>query len=126
MISPIFYPKLRKHGELYSEKDDTLKVVQTDYTTGSSLFFSLKVADAIGLMDESYFLYFEETDWCLRARQYGYQIGIITSTALEHKTSQSIGFRSALYVKYMVRNYAKFALRYARWYELPFWMIIYI
>lgn len=90
MITPIFYPRLRKHGESYSEKNDILKINQTDYTTGSSLFFSLELSGIIGLMDESYFLYFEETDWCLRARKYGYQIGIIASTALEHKTSQSV------------------------------------
>jgi GT2 family glycosyltransferase len=126
MVPGIFYPKVRKLGDVYSEKNNTVKITPTDYTTGSSLFFSLELYENIGPIDESYFLYFEETDWCFRARSMGYQIGIISSTALDHKTSQSVGFRSSLYTKYMIRNYAKFALRYARWYEIPLWSLLYV
>jgi GT2 family glycosyltransferase len=126
-ILPIlFYPKVKNHDMPYQTKSNTLNIDSTDYTTGSSLFFPLALYDKIGTIDESYFLYFEETDWCLRARKYGYTIGIISSTALEHKTSQSVGFRSRLYTKYMIRNYARFALRYARWYEIPPWSLLYI
>lgn len=77
-------------------------------------------------MDESYFLYFEETDWCMRARSHGYQVGIISSVAIEHHTSQSVGFRSSIYTRYMIRNYARFALRYASWYDFPGWFLLYI
>ncbi len=121
----LFYPKVLLKNTVFSG-NSVLQIHETDYTTGSSLFFPVSVFEKVGKMDESYFLYFEETDYCLRVRKNGYQIWIISSTCIEHKTSTSVGFRSKLYMRCMIRNYAKFAFKHARWYELPLWFVLYI
>lgn len=120
-----FYPVVQHKGDSFLV-NQVLKIHETDYTTGSSLFFPVSILKKVGKMDESYFLYFEETDWCLRVRNIGYKIGVISSTCIEHKTSGSVGFRSKIYTKYMIRNYAKFALEFMKWYEFPIWFLLYI
>ena len=48
---------------------------QTDWVCGASMIVRRKVFDAIGLLDENYFLYFEETDFCLRANGLAGSVG---------------------------------------------------
>lgn len=47
---------------------------QTDYVMGASLFATREYVEAVGMMDERYFLYCEEVDWCFRRgrRRLGY------------------------------------------------------
>jgi GT2 family glycosyltransferase len=120
------YPSIRQRWLPYSTIIPSDQVVETDYATGSSLFFSLALYDDIGALDESYFMYFEETDYCLRAREKWYKIGITSDTYIDHATSSSVGRMSWFYVRYMIVNYARFAWHHARWYQWPGWLIVYI
>ena len=45
------------------------KVIKNDYQNGASLLLRKRVLDEVGYLDESYFMYFEETDWQLRAKR---------------------------------------------------------
>ena len=45
----------------------------TDYACGAALFFRSEVARQIGLLDESFFLVWEEVDWGFRARKAGWR-----------------------------------------------------
>ena len=54
-----------------------------DAPSGASLFVTREMIDAIGLMDERYFLYFEDLDWGLRARQYG-GVGYAHASVVPH------------------------------------------
>jgi N-acetylglucosaminyl-diphospho-decaprenol L-rhamnosyltransferase len=51
-----------------------LETVEVDWVSGSSVMFRRAMLDEIGLFDETFFLYFEETDLCLRAKRAGWQI----------------------------------------------------
>ena len=54
---------------------------QTDWVSGASLMIRREVVDAIGLMDEEYFLYFEETDYCRAARRAGWEVWSVPRVA---------------------------------------------
>ena len=45
---------------------------QCDWASGASLVIRRAAFEAIGLLDENYFMYFEEEDFCLRARKAGW------------------------------------------------------
>ncbi|RME85185.1 MAG: glycosyltransferase family 2 protein, partial [Zetaproteobacteria bacterium] len=47
-----------------------------DHLRGSCLMIRMRAWEDVGPMDERFFLYFEETDWCLRARARGWRICI--------------------------------------------------
>ncbi|MBC8650987.1 glycosyltransferase family 2 protein [Pseudomonas sp. MTM4] len=83
-----------------------------DYIMGCSLAFSAPLTEEIGLMDEDYFMYFEEVDWQYRARRFGVSIQVIPESRLFHYGSLSLGNRSAFYHYYRNRAATRFNKRF--------------
>lgn len=87
-----------------------------DYISGCCLLIKKEVIDQIGLMDEDYFLYYEDTDWCLRGKKVGYQCVLAPSAKIYHKVSQSVAKLSSLnYIYYHTRNGLRMAWRMNGW-----------
>lgn len=97
-------------GECDEGQYDTVR--RTEYVTGCSLLVSTKVIDAIGLMDESYFLYWEEVDWCYRALRHGWESAVEPASVLWHKVSASASASRRVQVRYEMRNRLIFHRRY--------------
>lgn len=64
-----------------------------------------------GLMDESYFLYYEELDWCEKFKRIGKTINFTGKTHIYHKESISVGKDSAIKTYFMTRNRMLFIRR---------------
>jgi hypothetical protein len=62
-----------------------------DWVSGANMIIRSRVLDDIGLMDEDYFLYYEETDMCLRARRSGWSCWYVPSSKIVHLVGQSTG-----------------------------------
>jgi GT2 family glycosyltransferase len=74
------------------------KYVQIDYVVGCGLLIKRCVVDDIGLLDPNYFLYYEDVDWCLRARKQGYKIFYVSKSKIWHKIpSEEIRSLSSYY-----------------------------
>jgi N-acetylglucosaminyl-diphospho-decaprenol L-rhamnosyltransferase len=58
-------------GERFAP-DPALGLQQADWATGAAMLLRRSVLDDVGLFDERFFLYSEETEFCLRARDAGY------------------------------------------------------
>lgn len=65
--------------------------VPVDWVSGASLFVRAEVVRRIGLMDENYFMYFEETDYCLAAQAQGYQVWYWPDFSVVHLVGQASG-----------------------------------
>ncbi len=65
-----------------------------DWVAGASMIIRREVFDAIGLLDESYFLYFEEVDFCLRARRAGWPTWYVPDSRVVHLVGKSSGVTS--------------------------------
>ncbi len=90
------------------------KEKETDFVTGTLVCFDRVVLSKVGYWDESYFLYFEDADWCERAKKVAIKLIYDPSIVIWHKVSQSTeGSGSKLHQKYQSRNQVRFALRYA-------------
>jgi len=61
------------------------KLVKRDAVGGGSLLVRRSTFDEIGLFDESYFLTYEDVDWCVRLRKKGYKIIVVGDAKLYHK-----------------------------------------
>ncbi|MBC5992109.1 glycosyltransferase family 2 protein [Pontibacter cellulosilyticus] len=85
-----------KHiGENLSDaKVSEFQFEEIDYVVGASMLVSKKFVEHVGLMDENYFLYFEELDWATRASKHGYKLSYVDSCRIYHKEGQSIGSNS--------------------------------
>jgi len=66
----------------------------TDWVAGASMLIRSEVVEDIGLMDEGYFLYFEETDFCLQAKKAGWECWYVPSSRVIHLVGQSTGIIS--------------------------------
>jgi GT2 family glycosyltransferase len=79
--------------------------LRTDYICGCALFASTKVFSRVGLLDERFFLTYEETDFCYRARQLGFDSFVASRAKLWHKVSASFGgSQSSMLMYFMARN----------------------
>lgn len=58
---------------------------------GCSLLVSRRVCEEVGLMDKDYFLYAEEIEWCVRARQKGFRCIVVPESVVLHKEGASSG-----------------------------------
>ena len=64
---------------------------QVDWVVGASMMVRREVFESIGLMDEHYFLYYEETDFCLQARRAGWSCWYVPQSRVMHIAGQSTG-----------------------------------
>lgn len=69
--------------------------VKFDYPIGASMFIKVNYLKQVGLMEEKYFLYFEEYDWVLRGKKKGYQASIAFDSVVYHKGGGSSGGTSS-------------------------------
>ncbi len=76
----------------------------TDYITGACMLVKREVINKIGLMDENYFLYCEDVDWCLKAQKTGYKCTVVPEAKIWHKISSNTQAESFSYIYYHTRN----------------------
>ena len=101
-----------------------------DWVAGASMMVRRDVFHDVGPMDEGYFLYFEEVDFCLRARRGGWLCWYVPQSRVMHISGQSTGVSSsgpkrepmpgywfASRSRYFVKNHS---LAYARLTDLAF------
>ncbi|MCV2864056.1 glycosyltransferase family 2 protein [Albidovulum sediminicola] len=70
------------------------ETTRVDWVSGASMMLRQSVLDRIGLFDEAYFLYFEETDLCLRAARAGYATDHVRPAQVTHIGSVSTGMKT--------------------------------
>lgn len=85
---------------------------QLDYLNGSCIFFKAASLKTLGLLPTDYFLYWEETDWCYRARKTGFLIKVCETAVCYDKISATIG-KSYLSDFYYTRNGLLFLKKYS-------------
>ena len=86
------------------------------YVVGASMLVSRRFLQTVGLMQEDYFLYFEEIDWAERARRADptLTLGFAPDSIVFHKVGASAGThsRSMLSLRYLTVNRLRFVKRF--------------
>ncbi len=72
------------------------------------------VFDLIGLLNKDYFLYWEDADFSVRAKNAGFKLIYQPKAKIWHKSSGSSGSGSSLHDYYLTRNRLIFGFKYAR------------
>ena len=62
----------------------------TSFLTFASVLLRRELLEAAGLLDEGFFMYFEDSDMCFRARAAGWRLAVATDTAVLHKEGGSV------------------------------------
>jgi GT2 family glycosyltransferase len=82
-----------------------------DFVTGCALLARRDVWERAGLLDDRFFMYYEETEWCVRAARAGYGIIHVPGAMLWHKISIEARAASPRTYYYMTRNRLLFLRR---------------
>ncbi len=69
----------------------TLDEHQCDWVAGASMLIRRRTVEEVGLMDQVYFLYYEETDFCRRAKNLGWQCWFVPGSRVVHLIGASTG-----------------------------------
>ncbi len=95
---------------LYTIKKSQQKgFAEVDFVSGSLLFFSSRVFKKLRGFDEDFFLYYEDVDFCYRARKLGFRIGVSSDIVYEHlETSRALDSKE----KYLLESWGKFAIKH--------------
>lgn len=81
--------KLLKRWVIAPELPD--EPTRYDWLSGASMLIRTKVLQDVGLLDEGYFLYYEETDFCLRAERLGWSCWYVPESRVVHLVGKSTG-----------------------------------
>ena len=74
------------------------------YAHGAAMMVSRAALEAAGLLEEGFFLYYEELDWCDRIRAAGFAIALDADRAVWHRESVSTGVDSAFKTYWINRS----------------------
>jgi len=89
----------------FNERGSTVSGIQkTKFVSGCCMLLPVRMIETVGLMDERYFLYVEDTEYCLRMMRHGYALYWDADCHIYHKVSASTGKISDLAQYYSIRN----------------------
>jgi len=101
----------RDHGQF-----DLAHIVS--YSPTCCMLIRRGVFSQIGLMDSNYFLYFDDTDFCLRAHRAAIKLFYLPSAQLLHKESSLTGGMSNFTLRYITRNHVYYLLKHYAWWQV--------
>lgn len=91
------------------------RIKNIDYAPTCSMLIHNSILKKIGKIDESTFMYFDDTDLCVRITDSGYNIKYVPKAKMWHKVSSSSGGeKSKYFVYYNTRNHLYFMDRYKK------------
>lgn len=89
------------------------KIGETDYINGCLMLVKSEVFEKVGLLDPKYFAYFEENDFCQKAKKAGYKLVYTPKSVIWHLNAGSSGPGSPLHDYFLTRNRLLFGMRWA-------------
>ncbi len=95
----IWYGGARRHKHTLNLRDRLQNQIDSgqitthdvDYVLGTCVFVNLAAVAKVGLLDERYFMYFEDLDWSPRFQSAGYRVRLVAPAKLYHRVAVSTG-----------------------------------
>lgn len=86
---------------------------EADFISGTAMFIAREVFEKIGFLTEDYFLYYEDVDFCMRAKKSGFKLYFSPHSVVYHDWSFVVGRKSPQKDYFMARNHLLFLERHA-------------
>lgn len=87
---------------------------ETPFVTGCSMMIDRRVIESVGMLDDAYYLYLEDLDFCLRAKRAGYRLMYQPTSVIWHvNAGSSGGAGNPIHDYYITRNRLLLGMRYA-------------
>ena len=102
----------RGHADMALVDLPTNEPFEVEIASGAAMLIKREVLLNVDWLDESFFLYYEETDWSLKLRKAGYEIVAAPYSVVWHKVSATLGTESPIVDYYMLRNHLRLISRH--------------
>jgi N-acetylglucosaminyl-diphospho-decaprenol L-rhamnosyltransferase len=106
--------RVLRHYYVQDRPDDA--VSEVDWVTGACILLRRQTVEQVGLLDEAFFMYSEELDWCRRARDAGWKVVYLpTAQVIHHEgksSEQVMPFRHIRFQRSKIRYFRK---HHGRW-----------
>ena len=93
------------------ELDSTMYNVQKEVDWVPVISTRRAILEKVGLCDSSYYIYYEDVDFCLRAKIAGYKIVYVPTAIFWHKGSSTVGLHNYRSYYYLTRNRIRIILK---------------
>jgi GT2 family glycosyltransferase len=111
---PVMLSAYRKAGERDNSQDDEIADVWAVH--GAAMAFTRPVWEALGGFDEGFFpAYWEESDFCERARRAGRRVVVAPRATVQHHEASATGKYSPEFYFYYHRNRLRYAAKWLDW-----------
>jgi len=100
------FEEVSKYADLNSPES-------VDFISGCCLLVRRELIEVAGLFDPTYFLNYEDVEWAVRARRFGFDVMYVPQAVMWHKVSSSLGQASPANIYYTTRNALRFFLNNA-------------
>ncbi|MCX5847502.1 MAG: glycosyltransferase family 2 protein [Deltaproteobacteria bacterium] len=110
-LFPKYYPSKRYNYD---------KPIEVDSGIGACLLVRKKAIDDVGMFDERYFFFFEETDWAYRMKSAGWKIFHVPTAFIYHLQGQSIGRDIRSRIEFYRSRYHFFH----KWKSQPYYILV--
>ncbi len=110
-----YLPHNRGMGEIdrgQYDHDYTDRNFQADFLSGCALLVSCKLIQQIGLLDDDFFAYFEEVEWCRRGTLAGYTTLFVPEACVWHPDTRTRDNNSPAVIYYTTRNSLLFSQKH--------------
>ncbi len=87
-------------------------IAEVDYLSGCALLVSRKAIEAVGMLDEDFFAYHEDIEWCHRGKKAGFKVLFVPQAKVWHPDTLRRDESSPLVTYYIARNSLLFAKKH--------------
>lgn len=112
LIDLLYLSQLLPQCAWVREREPTLtgatQPIQVDHLLGACITMRRETVDRVGMLDESYVMFLEETDWCYRIKEDRWQIYWVPQGRIMHYGQQSIRGDPERFLPMLYRNYVRF------------------
>lgn len=101
-----------------------------DYVSGACMLIRQPVFEKIGFFDERFFLYFEDADFCLRAKRAGFSVVCNPNILVAHQIREHRFSQDKLKIGYLLGSNWQFINKWVPWYFWPmayfYWVLLWL
>jgi GT2 family glycosyltransferase len=113
------FPSSREFGSWRMTWSDHESEMEVDQPMGSVMLIPRGVIERVGLLDESFPIFFNDVDYCRRIKAAGYRLLYCPTAVVEHFVGGSTRKRPIRMKIESHRSMYRYLKKYARWYQYP-------
>lgn len=109
----VWLPNLQWVRQFEAALSNSLEPIEVDHVLGACMMVRGEAMNRVGIIDESFYIFLEETDWCYRIKQDGWKIFWLPDGEIIHYGQQSVSKDAQRFIPMLYKNYCRFLRKHS-------------